>query len=43
LKENRKQKSKRELIVSYGKAMNIKSTHEEVKQKVFELSFSSWE
>jgi acyl-[acyl-carrier-protein]-phospholipid O-acyltransferase/long-chain-fatty-acid--[acyl-carrier-protein] ligase len=43
VKENRKTSSKRSVIVSYGKPMDIKSTHNEVKQKVFELSFSSWE
>ena len=34
---------KRDVIVSFAKAMDISSSASEVKQKVFELSFSSWE
>ena len=34
---------KRNVIVSYAKAIDIHSTATEVKQKVFELSFNSWE
>lgn len=42
LKRNRKPISKREVIVAYGEPMAITSKPDEVKQKVFELSFSSW-
>lgn len=36
-------KSKREILVAFGKPLASSSTATEVKQKVFELSFSSWE
>jgi len=41
-KEANKSK-KRDVVVSFAKAMKISSSASEVKQKVFELSFSSWE
>jgi acyl-[acyl-carrier-protein]-phospholipid O-acyltransferase/long-chain-fatty-acid--[acyl-carrier-protein] ligase len=43
LKHNSQSSNKNDVIVSYGKPMDIKSTNAQVKQKVFELSFSSWE
>jgi len=33
---------KREVVISFSQAIDINSTRVEVKQKVFELSFSSW-
>lgn len=41
-KEAKKSK-KRDIIISFAQAMNIVSSAVEVKQKVFELSMSSWE
>jgi acyl-[acyl-carrier-protein]-phospholipid O-acyltransferase/long-chain-fatty-acid--[acyl-carrier-protein] ligase len=35
--------NRRDVIVSYGEKMNVNSTHNQVKQKIFELSFSSWD
>ncbi len=41
-KEAKKSK-KREVIISFSSAIDITSTAQKVKQKVFELSFNSWE
>ena len=37
-----KSRRKRSVIVSFGKSISIESSVAEVKQRVFELSFSSW-
>lgn len=41
-KEAKKSK-KRDIILAFSESIDISSTASEVKQKVFELSFSSWE
>lgn len=38
-----KKRGKREIIVSFAQPIDIKSSSVKVKQKVFELSFASWE
>ncbi|MEA3418705.1 MAG: acyl-[ACP]--phospholipid O-acyltransferase [Campylobacterota bacterium] len=42
LKELRR-KRRNDVIIAFGKPMNIDSKAEEVKKKVFELSYTSWE
>ena len=38
-----RRRNKRDIIVAFGKPLNNKPNHIEMKQKVLELSFSSWE